>query len=92
MYVPPELLIKVSAVIVPHPTYVLLSLGQSLNTLCIQIGCMAMAVVASPDPMALSPLGSTVREKFKLMMSGNKMPPVNSKSVTETVSPVSKTS
>ena len=51
-----------------------------------------MAVVASPDPMALSPFGSTVREKFKLMMSGNKMPPVNSKSVTETVSPVSKTS
>ena len=51
-----------------------------------------MAVVASPDPMALSLFGSTVSEKLKLMISGNKMPPVNSKSVTETVSPVSKTS
>ena len=47
-----------------------------------------MAVFASPEPTGLSLSGSTVRLKLRLMISGNKMPPVNSKSVILTSVPV----
>ena len=47
-----------------------------------------MAVFAAPEPTGLSLSGSTVRLKLRLMISGNKMPPVNSKSVILTSVPV----
>lgn len=73
---------KGAAVMLPHPTYVALVAGQSAKTLWMHTGCMTIAVWASPDPTGLSLLGSTVKLKLRLMMSGNRMPPTNSKSVT----------
>ena len=64
----------------PHPTHG--RSGQPSKMLWLQIGCKMMADVSNPEPGTLSRCGSTVRLKLSVTTSGNRMPPLNSMSIT----------